>query len=234
MKIKKVALFDDSILKGVVLDDNNRYCFSKALDWERVENAFGVSIINKSRFGCEITKGQRIVNDFLLAGGGVDAAVLEYGGNDSDFAWGDVAASPFAVHLSRTGLVDFQQKLRTVVWQLQSKGIRVIMMSLPPLDAERYLDWISRGDEQRKDSIMSFLGDVSRIYRYQEIYSNAVTKIALENGCEFVDVRQEFLQSDSFRDLMCADGIHPNEKGQKVIIDAFLARYGDTALAKAN
>lgn len=234
MKIKKVALFGDSILKGVVLDDNNRYCFSKALDWERVENAFGVSIINKSRFGCEITKGQRIVNDFLLAGGGVDAAVLEYGGNDSDFAWGDVAASPFAVHRSRTGLVDFQQKLRTVVWQLQSKGIRVIMMSLPPLDAERYLDWISRGDEQRKDSIMSFLGDVSRIYRYQEIYSNAVTKIALENGCEFVDVRQKFLQSDSFRDLMCADGIHPNEKGQKVIIDAFLARYGDTALAKAN
>ena len=234
MKIKKVALFGDSILKGVVLDDNNRYCFSKALDWERVENAFGVSIINKSRFGCEITKGQRIVNDFLLAGGGVDAAVLEYGGNDSDFAWGDVAASPFAVHRSRTGLVDFQQKLRTVVWQLQSKGIRVIMMSLPPLDAERYLDWISRGDEQRKDSIMSFLGDVSRIYRYQEIYSNAVTKIALENGCEFLDVRQEFLQSGSFRDLMCADGIHPNEKGQKVIIDAFLARYGDTALAKAN
>lgn len=234
MEIKKVALFGDSILKGVVLDDNNRYCFSKALDWEHVENAFGVSIINKSRFGCEITKGQRIVNDFLLAGGGVDAAVLEYGGNDSDFAWGDVAASPFAVHRSRTGLVDFQQKLRTVVWQLQSKGIRVIMMSLPPLDAERYLDWISRGDEQRKDSIMSFLGDVSRIYRYQEIYSNAVTKIALENGCEFVDVRQEFLQSDSFRDLMCADGIHPNEKGQKVIIDAFLARYGDTALAKAN
>ena len=234
MKIKNVALFGDSILKGVVLDDNNRYCFSKALDWERVENAFGVSIINKSRFGCEITKGQRIVNDFLLSGGGVDAAVLEYGGNDSDFAWGDVAASPFAVHRSKTGLVDFQQKLRTVVWQLQSKGIRVIMMSLPPLDAERYLDWISRGDEQRKDSIMSFLGDVSRIYRYQEIYSNAVTKIALENGCEFVDVRQEFLQSDSFRDLMCADGIHPNEKGQKVIIDAFLARYGDTALAKAN
>mgnify|MGYP002797979766 FL=1 len=234
MKIKKVALFGDSILKGVVLDDNNRYCFSKALDWERVENAFGVSIINKSRFGCEITKGQRIVNDFLLAGSDVDVAVLEYGGNDSDFAWGDVAASPFAVHRSRTGLVDFQQKLRTVVWQLQSKGIRVIMMSLPPLDAERYLDWISRGDEQRKDSIMSFLGDVSRIYRYQEIYSNAVTKIALENGCEFVDVRQEFLQSGSFRDLMCADGIHPNEKGQKVIIDAFLARYGDTALAKAN
>lgn len=234
MKIKKVALFGDSILKGVVLDDNNRYCFSKALDWERVENAFGVSIINKSRFGCEITKGQRIVNDFLLAGSDVDVAVLEYGGNDSDFAWGDVAASPFAVHRSRTGLVDFQQKLRTVVWQLQSKGIRVIMMSLPPLDAERYLDWISRGDEQRKDSIMSFLGDVSRIYRYQEIYSNAVTKIALENGCEFVDVRQEFLQSDSFHDLMCADGIHPNEKGQKVIIDAFLARYGDTALAKAN
>ncbi len=233
MKIKKVALFGDSILKGVVLDDNNRYCFSK-IDWECIENALGVSIINKSRFGCEITKGQRIVNEFLLAESDVDVAVLEFGGNDSDFAWGDVAARPSAEHSSKTGITDFQQKLRTMVSQLQSRGIRVVMMSLPPLDAERYLGWISKGDEQTRNSIMSFLGDVSRIYRYQEIYSNAVTKIALETGCEFVDVRQKFLQSDSFPDLMCADGIHPNEKGQQVIIDAFLAHYSDTTLAKAN
>ena len=232
MNTKKVALFGDSILKGVVLDTNGRYRFAD-IDWNSIEKRLNVDIVNKSKFGCEIKKGGKILSD-SMSRESFDVAVIEYGGNDSDFAWGDVAASPFAVHRSRTGLVDFQQKLRTVVWQLQSKGIRVIMMSLPPLDAERYLDWISRGDEQRKDSIMSFLGDVSRIYRYQEIYSNAVTKIALENGCEFVDVRQEFLQSDSFRDLMCADGIHPNEKGQKVIIDAFLARYGDTALAKAN
>ena len=94
MKIKKVALFGDSILKGVVLDDNNRYCFSKALDWERVENAFGVSIINKSRFGCEITKGQRIVNDFLLAGGGVDAPGKDLGGKERHIFRGAGAGRP--------------------------------------------------------------------------------------------------------------------------------------------
>lgn len=234
MKIKKVALFGDSILKGVVLDGNNRYCFSKNLDWERIEKTLGVDIVNKSRFGCEITKGQKIVNDFLLTAKDIDVAVLEYGGNDSDFAWGDVADSPLAAHHSKTGIVEFQQKLRSLVVQLKARGIRVVMMSLPPLDAQRYLDWISKGDEEKKQNILRFLGDVSRIYRYQEIYSNAVTKIALETGCEFVDVRQRFLQNDRFPDLMCADGIHPNEKGQQVIMDAFLDYYSDTTLAKAN
>lgn len=234
MKIKKVALFGDSILRGVILDDNNKYCFSKNIDWQFIENTLNVSIINKSRFGCEIVKGQKIVNDFLLASDDIDVAVIEYGGNDSDFMWNEIALNPMSQHTSKTGIVEFEQKLRTLVLQLKAKGIKVVMMSLPPLDAQRYLNWVAENKKEKIDSIMCFLGDVARIYRYQEIFSNAVMKVALENKCDFVDVRQKFLQNERFPDLMCADGIHPNEKGQKVIVDAFVNYYSDAALAKAN
>ena len=81
---------------------------------------------------------------------------------------------------------------------------------------------------------MQFLGDVEIIYRRQEMYSNAVTKVAYKNGCHFVDVRQKFLQSDNFCDLMCLDGIHANEKGQQVIIKAFVDYFKNAKLANAN
>ena len=141
MKIKKVALFGDSILRGVILDDNNKYCFSKNIDWQFIENTLNVSIINKSRFGCEIVKGQKIVNDFLLASDDIDVAVIEYGGNDSDFMWNEIALNPMSQHTSKTGIVEFEQKLRTLVLQLKAKGIMVVMMILPPLAAQRYLNW---------------------------------------------------------------------------------------------
>ena len=40
-------------------------------------------------------------------------------------------------------------------------------------------------------------------------------------NCALVDVRSAFLSSWDFTQLMCADGIHPNAEGQKVILDEF-------------
>ena len=117
---------------------------------------------------------------------------------------------------------------------LARAGKKVVMMSLPPLEPNRYLKWISQNDEQKQNSILKFLGDVDIIYRRQEMYSNTVTKVAYKNGCDFVDVRQKFLQSDNFPDLMCLDGIHANERGQKVMIDAFVDYFKNTQLAFAN
>ena len=39
-------------------------------------------------------------------------------------------------------------------------------MTLPPLDASRYLSWITRSGPSR-ERIMQFLGDTQRIYRFQ-------------------------------------------------------------------
>ena len=59
-----------------------------------------------------------------------------------------------------------------------------------------------------------FHGDINTIHRHQEIFNNAILKAAISNGIKIIDLRTEFLKSDCFNDLMCLDGIHPNEKGQ--------------------
>ena len=46
--------------------------------------------------------------------------------------------------------------------------------------------------------------------------------------------RADQIRRDDFKGLMCLDGIHPNEKGQREIISAFVEYFNDTALAKAN
>jgi len=233
MKTKNVILFGDSLLRGVTLDKNNRYTFGN-VDWKCVENELGINICNKSRFGCDVTKGQKIVDECLALSSDIDVAVVEYGGNDSDYFWGEVAKTPLQKHNPKTVLPLFENKLDNIVKQIKSKGIKVVMMSLPPLEPNRYLNWISKNDSHTRDNIMQFLGDVEIIYRRQEMYSNAVTKIAYKNGCELVDVRQDFLQSDNFPDLMCLDGIHANERGQQLIVNSFLRYFSDTKLATAN
>ena len=233
MKNKKVTLFGDSLLRGVVLDKNNKYTFAD-INWDYIQNQLCVDIQNKSRFGCDVTKGQKIVNDLLTVDNNFDVAVVEYGGNDSDYIWSQVAQDPLKKHQPKTLLPDFEQKLNNIVQQLKNNGKKVVLMSLPPLDPNRYLKWISQNDEQKQQSIMKFLGDVDIIYRRQEMYSNVVTKIAYKNGCDLVDVRQHFLKSDNFGELMCLDGIHANEKGQQVIINAFVDYFKNTKLALAN
>ena len=232
MKNKTVALFGDSLLKGVLLDKNNRYTFAD-INWGYIQNELGVDINNKSRFGCDVSKGQKIV-DSVLTSSEFDVAVVEYGGNDSDYFWEQVAQNPMQKHNPKTVLPEFEQKLDSMVKQLQKNNKKVVMMSLPPIEPKRYLKWISKNNQQTSDSIMQFLGDVEIIYRRQEMYSNVVTKVAYKNGCHFVDVRQKFLQSDNFCDLMCLDGIHANEKGQQVIIKAFVDYFKNAKLANAN
>ena len=152
MNTKKVALFGDSILKGVVLDTNGRYRFAD-IDWNSIEKRLNVDIVNKSKFGCEIKKGGKILSD-SMSRESFDVAVIEYGGNDSDFCWGEVAATPFERHMSKTEVGEFEMRLEHMVSVLQDKGIKVVLMSLPPIDAERYFDWISQKDEQKQKNIM--------------------------------------------------------------------------------
>jgi len=101
-------------------------------------------------------------------------------------------------------------------------GIEPYLVTLPPIDAERYFDFISR-DGLSKDNILKWLGDKDHIYRYHERYSAHLAKIAREMGTKILDVRAAFLDIWNSRRLFCSDGIHPTEEGQKLIADTILA-----------
>jgi hypothetical protein len=95
------------------------------------------------------------------------------------------------------------------------------MMTIPPIHAERYLQWISHFGPDR-NRILEFLkGDVENISSFQGLYSQTVSKIAQQTNTKLVDVRSRFLDTGNFASLMCKDGIHPNEEGHKIMTEAF-------------
>ncbi|KNZ41628.1 hypothetical protein AKG39_11115 [Acetobacterium bakii] len=219
---KQIAVYGDSILKGVMLDkESQKYFFSKESVAKILEKLIPFQIHNHSKFGCTIEKGHKYLTNGLKKGLDCEIVLLEYGGNDCDYDWEAVSASPEENHLPHTPLDLFKRTFREIIAELNEHGIRPLLMSLPPIDAEKYLSWITRNGLS-KENITKFLGDVQMIYRFQELYSNTIALIAAETGSLFIDVRSRFLDKRNFKELICEDGIHPNAEGHKLISQTFM------------
>ncbi|HZK69982.1 MAG TPA: SGNH/GDSL hydrolase family protein [Clostridia bacterium] len=219
---KQIAVYGDSILKGIMLDkDSHKYYFSKESVAKSVEELLPVHIQNNSKFGCNIQKGYQQLKSALDKGLNCDIVLLEYGGNDCDYDWAEVSTKPKENHLPHTPIDLFEQTYREIIFELKEHNIKPLMMSLPPIDAEKYINWITRNGLS-KENITKWLGDVQMIYRFQELYSNTVSRVAAETGSQFVDVRSRFLDKHNFKELICDDGIHPNAEGHKLISQTFM------------
>lgn len=48
-------------------------------------------------------------------------------------------------------------------------------------------------------------------------------EIAKRENCDIIDIRTPMIISKDFPNLMCKDGIHPNESGHKVIADTMVS-----------
>ena len=143
--------------------------------------------------------------------------VLEFGGNDCDFDWAAISETPQGRHRCHTPPETFVSEYREAVRLLRDGGRTPLMMSLPPILSERYLDFICRTGLSRQN-ILDWLGDPEAISRWQETYSNLIEQIAREELVRMIDLRRAFLESEQpLEDLICADGIHPSVKGQELI-----------------
>ena len=85
-----------------------------------------------------------------------------------------------------------------------------------PINAERYFRWFCR-DGVVPGNVMKWLGEVNVIYRYQEMYSDAIAKVAKKTGTALIDLREAFLGIHRLGEYICEDGIHPTVKGQELI-----------------
>jgi len=220
---KKIEIFGDSLLKGVQVNPQNmRYHVDNNIDVNKIEQTHLLDIKNNSKFGCTVTKGYKLIDkrlersDFFC-----DAIVMNYGGNDCDFNWKEIAERPHDEHLPNTPLDTFIDTYYAIIKRLKERGIHPILTTLPPLDAQRFFHWFCNGLD--KDNILKWLGgDVQAIYRWQESYSKAVEKIATDTNTLLVDIRSEFISHDNVRHFICEDGAHVNTDGQKLITQAFL------------
>lgn len=213
----KVTVYGDSILKGILLE-NGRYTINR--EWEERFSDFGLDIRNRSRFGCTIQKAMAFIRkDSACAAEEEELAVLEFGGNDCDYHWDEIAAAPEREHDCKTPPEHFMENYREAIRLLRRSGRSPVLLTLPPIHSERYLRFICR-DGLSRDNILAWLGDVDAIYRWQKKYSVMVEEIAAQEGAELIDLRSAFLRDGRApEDLLCADGIHPSRSGQELIFD---------------
>jgi hypothetical protein len=108
-----------------------------------------------------------------------------------------------------------------MVRDVKGKGAVPLLVTPPPIDAERYFAWFSKGITH-SENILKWLGGTGCIYRMQELYGEAVIKLASKLGCRLIDIRQAFLQLHDFTNYLCLDGIHPNENGHRLMEKVFI------------
>ncbi|HCS74494.1 MAG TPA: hypothetical protein DIW17_11555 [Clostridiales bacterium] len=217
--MKPICIFGDSIGKGVVLDAiRGRYILLKNSFINLFSLQTGIEVENFSKFGCTITTGKKIIEQKLDKLNSYAYTVLEFGGNDCDFDWAAISENPEENHLPKTELSKFESCYSDIINKVESNGSQPILLSLPPLDPQRYFSWISKN--LNAVNILQWLGDVQHIYRWQEMYNLAVVRLAALKNVPILDIRSAFLQAKNYFNYLCEDGIHPNEAGHSLITEA--------------
>lgn len=223
MAVQSISLWGDSIGKGVIYDEvRGRYAILKDNCVNLLSKKLNCAIENHAMMGATASQGVERMRDDLLHEGGL--AVIEFGGNDCDMPWKEISAAPDKEYLPRATIEQFTASLDTLVSRVRGAGMEAMLVTPPPLDAERYFAWVSRGLDAR--AILSFLGDVQHIYRWQERYAVAVRDVATKTGCRLLDLRDAFLNVKSISDYFCVDGIHPNARGHELLAKTVERRLG--------
>lgn len=234
--IYKYLVSGDSISRGVIFDEvKNKYVVLADNYVALLQNRLRGVVCNTAKFGNTLIKGiGRLKNDILKDS--PDIVLIEYGGNDCDYDWDQIAVNPEAVHEPKTDFNQFEKQLTETVEFLKLNKIIPVLMTLPPLNADSYLKWVSKNNPLAEMNILKWLGSVTKIYWWQERYSSTIIRVAEATKTRWIDIRGAFLQYPDFNKFLCVDGIHPNQAGHKIIADKILefiaSRY--TYLLKEN
>jgi lysophospholipase L1-like esterase len=219
-----LQVWGDSLFKGVIFDEvKNRYVIHKDNCVNKLKDFLPFPMMNYSRMGCTAAKALDKIEREIIECDGL--ALIEFGGNDCDVDWAAVANDPDFDHQPTTQPTHFAAHLEELVVRIRGAGMRIILAVPTPLYAPRYFDWVTQG--LNKSAVLSFLGDVHRIYRWQELYAVAVLRTAAKLDCLVLDLRTPFLERKNYENLLCVDGIHPNIAGHELMFQAMKTGFAD-------
>lgn len=219
-----ICVFGDSVAKGVVFDEaKNKYTFLKENFVNLVQSKTAVPFKNYAKFGCTVSKGAEILEKQADNLSAYQYTILEFGGNDCDLNWSEVSSQPDDAHMAQVPIERFKEIYEKMIEKTRNAGSHPILMSLPPLDADRFFNWISK--DLNKEKILQFLkNDVEFIFRWHQQYNDMIFKLADEYQIQVVDIRTDFLNQQNYKSLLCVDGMHPNKEGHKLIASS-LEKY---------
>ena len=221
--MKTYMAFGDSILKGIINNDGHfSICRESAV--RLCEKRQDIRIDNKARMGSTITDGIRIFKRYTDAVREADGkwVLLKFGGNDSDHDWAAVSARPGEDIPPKTEPERFIELYVSLIDEVRKLGKEPLILSMPPMDSDRYFEWISRTFD--RDRVLAFLdGNIRRLGEWHDEYNLYVSDIAARCGAELVDISTPFLNLKDYRSLLCCDGIHPNPEGQALIAETLIS-----------
>ena len=224
MRYPNIALWGDSIGRGIDYDpQRRRYAVMKQHGVKLLSDRGIVQVDNHSRFGATVTEGLQDFEQTEVKD--AEYVAIAYGGNDCNMPWADVAKDPRGEYSAATPLPLFEQTLREFVQRVRARGLKPILITPPPLLAQRFVAWVSQGLDRQ--AIRRYLGDVQHVYRWQERYDLAVRRVALLMRCPLFDLRDALLANLNYPSLCSVDGMHLNEKGH-----LFVAKAAEEALPR--
>ncbi len=144
-----------------------------------------------------------------------NVAIILFGANDSAV---DVWKDPPATE-PRVSLEDYEANLRFFCRELQKRNVRVLLATPPPFrwtDALRKMYGKPPYDPDDPEGFSVLIVH----------YAAAARKVAEEEGATLIDVWAAFErydeEEDQSMDDLFLDGMHPNERGQKIIAELLL------------
>ena len=218
--MSEVYAFGDSVLRGVI-EENGKYQFLEKSFSNICENALGITVINKAKFGSTVASGEKSLerSQKRLPLSDWRYVIFEFGGNDCDFNWPEISANPEKNHRPNSTIEDFRRIYTGLIEKIKEMGKIPVLLSLPPVDAQRYFKKITQG--LNKANILKWMdGNPQFITNWHERYNLEVFKLAIGNKIPVIDITSAFLEVKNYNRLLCEDGIHPNEEGHKVIAAA--------------
>ncbi len=208
----KLVVFGDSILKGVITIPNSGKLFDTTENdsLSLAQKELGFELDNRSIYGNITSKGLVKLQKFFEKGGEADFCIIEFGSNDCDYDWGTL--------VQKVPLAEYLENLTAMVKLCREHKVTPLMMGLIPYVCDDWYQTIIKG--QNEAAILDFLGGSSEtLGKNQLIYKDAQADFVQKNNVQFLDPWTIF---EGHKELMCYDGIHPNEKGYELLSKAWI------------
>ncbi len=208
----KLVVFGDSILKGVITIPNSGKLFDTTENdsLSLAQKELGFELDNRSIYGNITSKGLIKLQKFFEKGGEADFCIIEFGSNDCDYDWGTL--------VQKVPLAEYLENLAAMVKLCREHKVTPLMMGLIPYVCDDWYQTIIKG--QNEAAILDFLGgSPETLGKNQLIYKNAQSDFVQKNNVQFLDPWTIF---EGHKELMCYDGIHPNEKGYELLSKAWI------------
>jgi len=217
-----VITYGDSITKGIIYDEEkSKYATLKENFTNIIGDKIKGQVYNAGKFGSTIIRGaSKMYRDVIKKS--PDIVLIEFGGNDCDYKWDDIAKNPDDEYKPNTDIFTFRETLRTMIDTLKNDHILPVLMTLPPLDPLKYFKWITKEDSFAEQNILHWLGTKDSLFNWHNSYNKIITEVANETSTVLIDVRTEFLKCSDYSKFLCKDGIHPNIEGQSLIATVIL------------